>query len=82
MTAITVALLGRNTPGGVFAAGLLFGFLQAGGATLQAARGVDIDLVQVMQYVIVLFIAAPPLVRAMFRLPAPSRRRAARGGTP
>ena len=82
VTAITVALLGRNTPGGVFAAGLLFGFLQAGGATLQAARGVDIDLVQVMQYVIVLFIAAPPLVRAMFRLPAPSRRRAARGGTP
>lgn len=80
VTAITVALLGRNRPGGVFAAGLAFGFLQAGGAILQPSLSVDIDIVQVMQYVIVLFIAAPPLVRAIFRLPDPSRRRALAGG--
>lgn len=77
VTAITVALLGRNKPGGVFAAGIAFGLLQAGGATLQVAQGVDIDIVQVMQDVIVLFIAAPPLVRAIFRLPDPARRRRA-----
>jgi len=80
VTAITVALLGRNKPGGVFAAGIAFGLLQAGGATLQAGQGVDIDIVQVMQAVIVLFIAAPPLVRAIFRLPDPARRRAVVGG--
>ena len=81
VTAITVALLGRNRPGGVFAAGIAFGLLQAGGATLQVAQGVDIDIVQVMQDVIVLFIAAPPLVRAIFRLPDPARRRRAAATT-
>jgi general nucleoside transport system permease protein len=82
VTCITVALLGRNRPGGVFAAGLAFGFLQAGGATLQASQGIDIDIAQVMQYAIVLFIAAPPLIRTMFRLPAPGARQvSAAGGT-
>jgi simple sugar transport system permease protein len=67
--AITVALLGRNKPWGIFWAGILFGVFQAGGYTMQAAEGVDIDIVLVLQSVIVLFIAAPPLVRAIFRLP-------------
>jgi ABC-type uncharacterized transport system permease subunit len=69
--AITVALLGRNKPWGIFWAGILFGVFQAGGYTMQAAQGVDIDIVQVLQSIIVLFIAAPPLVRAIFRLPTP-----------
>jgi simple sugar transport system permease protein len=33
--------------------------------------GVSPDILGVIQAVIVLFIAAPPLVRAIFRLPAP-----------
>ena len=69
--AITVALLGRNKPWGIFWAGILFGVFQAGGYTMQASQGVDIDIVQVLQSIIVLFIAAPPLVRAIFRLPTP-----------
>lgn len=69
--AITVALLGRSRPWGVFAAGLLFGALRAGGFSMQAAQGVPIDIVLVLQSIIVLFIAAPPLVRAIFRLPTP-----------
>jgi len=69
--AITVALLGRSKPIGVFFAGILFGALKAGGYTMQAAQGVPIDIVLVVQSLIVLFIAAPPLVRAIFRLPAP-----------
>ncbi|NEM91300.1 ABC transporter permease [Galbitalea soli] len=77
--AITVTLLGRSRPWGVFAAGIVFGILQAGSNTMQVAQGVDIDIVTVIQSIIVLFIAAPPLVRAIFRLPAPgSRPRAAR----
>jgi simple sugar transport system permease protein len=70
-SAITVALLGRSRPWGVFFSGLLFGALQAGGYTMQALQQIPIDIVDVIQSVIVLFIAAPPLVRAVFRLPRP-----------
>ena len=70
--AITVALLGRSRPWGVFFAGLLFGALKAGGFAMQAQEGVPIDIILVVQSIIVLLIAAPPLVRAVFRLPQPS----------
>ncbi|HEY8588441.1 MAG TPA: ABC transporter permease [Naasia sp.] len=73
--AITVALLGRSRPWGVFAAGILFGAFKAGGFSMQAAEGVPIDIVLVVQSLIVLFIAAPPLVRTIFRLPAPGEKR-------
>lgn len=63
--AITVALLGRSRPVGVFLAGLLFGALKAGGFAMQAAQGIPIDIVLVVQSLIVLFIAAPPLVRTI-----------------
>lgn len=68
--AITVALLGRSRPLGILGAGLLFGAFKAGGFSMQAAEGIPIDIVLVVQSLIVLFIAAPPLVRAIFRLPA------------
>jgi len=73
--AITVALLGRSKPWGIFAAGILFGAFKAGGFAMQAAEGVPIDIVVVVQALIVLFIAAPPLVRAMFHLPTPGTTR-------
>jgi simple sugar transport system permease protein len=72
--AITVALLGRATPGGTVLAGLLFGALRAGGVQMQSSTGIPIDLVQVIQSLIVLFIAAPALIRSIFHLSA------ARGG--
>lgn len=74
--AITVALLGGSRPWGVLAAGILFGAFKAGGSTMQASEGIPSDIVLVVQSLIVLFIAAPPLVRAIFRLPDPNRRRA------
>jgi simple sugar transport system permease protein len=69
--AITVALLGGSQPIGVLFAGLLFGAFQAGGRAMQGG-GINIAIVSVIQSVIVLFIAAPPLVRAIFRLPQPT----------
>jgi len=69
-----VALLGFGRPLGVVLAGLLFGALHAGAPLMQAATGTPIEMVQVLQAVIVLFIAAPLLIRAMYRL------RAARAG--
>jgi ABC-type uncharacterized transport system permease subunit len=68
--AITVALLGRSRPIGILWAGLLFGAFKAGGFSMQASQGIPVDIVLVVQSLIVLFIAAPPLVRAIFRLPA------------
>ena len=70
--AITVALLGRSRPWGVFAAGILFGAFKAGGFTMQATQQIPVDIVLVVQSIIVLLIAAPPLVRSIFRLPAPN----------
>jgi len=73
--AITVALLGRARAWGTFAAGLLFGALKAGGFLMQSTTETPIDIILVVQSIIVLLIAAPPLVRAIFRLPAPDQPR-------
>ncbi|HOA86108.1 MAG TPA: ABC transporter permease [Microbacteriaceae bacterium] len=74
--AITVALLGRSRAWGVFAAGILFGALKAGSFTMQISEGIPVDIVLVVQALIVLFIAAPPLVRAVFFLPKDEAERA------
>ena len=66
--AITVALLGRATPLGTVLAALLFGALRAGGLTMQASTETPLDLVLVIQALVVLFIAAPALIKALFRL--------------
>jgi simple sugar transport system permease protein len=68
--AITVALLGGSTAPGVLLAGLLLGAFKAGGASIQAV-GISPDVLSIVQGAIVLFIAAPPLIRAIFRLPPP-----------
>ena len=59
----------------MFFAGILFGGFKAGGYLMQAQTGTPIDIVLVVQSVIVLLIAAPPLVRAIFRLPEPIEKR-------
>ena len=66
--AITVALLGRATPVGTVFAALLFGGLRAGGLTMQASTETPLDLVLVIQALVVLFIAAPTLIKSLFRL--------------
>ena len=65
---ITVALLGRARPLGVVLAGLLFGALDAGGTVMEAATAVPSDVVNVIEGLIVLLDAAPPLIRLLFRL--------------
>lgn len=66
--AITVALLGRSHPVGVLWAALLFGALKAGGREMQGAAQIPLDLVVVLQALIVMFVAAPELVRAIYRV--------------
>ncbi len=71
--AIALALLGRSHPIGVLFAGLLFGALRAGGNGMQGAAGIPIDLVLVLQALIIVMIAAPELVRAIYRIKAPAQ---------
>lgn len=68
--AITVALLGGSSAGGILLAGLLFGAFKAGSSAIQI-EGISPDVLGIVQGAIVLFIAAPPLIRAIFRLPPP-----------
>ena len=63
-----MALLGRATPIGTVFAALLFGGLRAGGLTMQASTETPLDLVLVIQALVVLFIAAPTLIKSLFRL--------------
>ena len=67
----------RARPFGVVLAGLLFGALNAGGTVMEAATGVPSDVSNVIKGLIVLLVAAPPLIRMLFRLrrtAAPVRR--------
>jgi ABC-type uncharacterized transport system permease subunit len=68
--AITVALLGGSRAGGVVIAGLVFGAFKAGSPSMQII-GVSPEVLGIIQALIVLFIAAPPLIRAIFHLPKP-----------
>ncbi len=66
--AIAISLLARQHPAGVIVASLLFGALQAGGIGMQATTGVSVEIVQVVQALVIIFVAAPLFVRAVFRL--------------
>lgn len=61
--AITVALLGRSRPLGIVFAGLLFGALKAGSRTMQVMADTPADLVNLIQALIVLFVAAPAFIQ-------------------
>lgn len=61
--AIAVALLGRSHPVGILLAGVLFGALEAGGRQMQVDAGVSIDMISIIQALIIIFVAAPLLVK-------------------
>ena len=66
--AIAVALLGRSSPLGTMFSGILFGALQSGGRDMQVMTDINIDLIVVLRALIVMFIAAPLLVKAIWRV--------------
>jgi simple sugar transport system permease protein len=68
--AIALALLGRTHPGGVLLAALLFGILRSGATGMQAATSIPVDIIVVIQALIIVFMAAPALVREIFRIQA------------
>jgi simple sugar transport system permease protein len=66
--AIALAMLGRSKPSGVVAAAFLFGILRAGSRSMQAATQTPVDIVVVIQALVIVFVAAPAIVRGMFHI--------------
>jgi simple sugar transport system permease protein len=65
---ITVALLGQTHPLGVVLASFMLGALDAGGAKMQFDSGVSADIIQVIQGLVLAFVAAPLLIRTIYHL--------------
>lgn len=78
--AITVALLGRSRPLGVVLAGLLFGALKASRRTMVTMAGTPDKLTDLIQALVVLFVAAPAFVAWL--LPFLSERKVKRQNVP
>jgi simple sugar transport system permease protein len=66
--AITVALLGRANPIGILFAGLMLGALRAGAPLMQIRAEVPVQMIDILQGVILFFLAADVIVRRLFRL--------------
>ncbi len=69
---IAIALLGKSHPVGVVFAALLFGFMKAGATRMQLAAGIPIDIIAILQALVLAFIAAPAIIRTIYRLRAPA----------
>jgi simple sugar transport system permease protein len=68
---IALALLGKSHPLGVVLAALLFGTLRNGATRMQLSAGIPIDIISVLQALILAFIAAPAIIRTIYRLREP-----------
>jgi ABC-type uncharacterized transport system permease subunit len=69
---IAIALLGNSHPLGVVLAALLFGALRNGATAMQLAAGIPIDIISIVQAMVLVFIAAPAIIRTIYRLKPPA----------
>jgi len=65
---ITVALLGQASPIGIMFSALLLGAMRAGAPLMQIQARVPVEIIDVIQGVILIFLAAEIVVRRIFRL--------------
>ncbi len=68
---IAVALLGRSDPIGILFAAILFGAFRAGAPLMQIQTSVPIEVIDIIQALVILFLAADLIVRKVFRVRAP-----------
>ena len=69
---ISIALLGRSNPYGITAAALLFGAMRAGSGLMQIEAGIPVEIIDVIQALILLFLAADVVIRRLLRIRAAS----------
>jgi simple sugar transport system permease protein len=67
---ITVALLGRAHPVGILLAAILLGAMRAGAPAMQITAKIPIEIIDVIQGLILLFLAAETVVRRLVRIRA------------
>jgi simple sugar transport system permease protein len=68
--AIAVALLGKSHPVGVVLSALLFGTLRSGATRMQSLAGIPIDIISIIQGLVIIFVAAPAIIRWIYRIRA------------
>jgi ABC-type uncharacterized transport system permease subunit len=64
---ITIALLARTHPLGVIPAALLIGAMEAGGSMMQFKADVDPEITEIIEALMLLFVATPILVKWVLR---------------
>jgi len=65
---IALALLAKSHPLGVVLAALLFGILRGGATNMQSMARIPIDLISVIQGLVIIFVAAPAIIRWIYRI--------------
>lgn len=65
---IALALLGNSHPVGVILAALLFGVLKNGATRMMVVSAIPIDIVTIIQALILIFVAAPAIIRSIYRM--------------
>jgi len=71
---IALALLAQNHPLGVILTSLLFGFMRSGSKVMQLRAGIPKDIISILQAFIIMFIAAPAIIRTIYRLKQPDKK--------
>lgn len=66
-TGIAVAVLAKNNPVGIIFSALLFGILEAGSMKMSYAAGISTSMTNVIQGLVVLFVASPNLIQPLLR---------------
>jgi simple sugar transport system permease protein len=69
---IAIALLGKSHPLGVVLAALMFGTLRSGATRMQSMAGIPIDIISIIQGLVIIFVAAPAIIRWLYRIRAVS----------
>jgi simple sugar transport system permease protein len=64
---LAVALVGGLNPVGSMLASILFGALRSGGVVMARSTGVPLDINILLQGLVILFVAAPALIRSLLR---------------
>jgi general nucleoside transport system permease protein len=67
---IAIALLGNSHPLGVVLAALLWGTLRSGATRMQSIAGVPLEIISIIQGLVIVFIAAPAIIRWIYRIRA------------
>jgi general nucleoside transport system permease protein len=70
---IAIALLGHNNPFGILASAFLWGAMRNGADLMELSSGVSKYVITIIQALVLLFVAAPPVVRWIYRMKPPAR---------